>query len=413
MTEHAEPADWTGRRFEVTAGPVAHGGHCVARVSGRVVFVRHALPSERVLAEVTEDHGGSYCRADAVRVLAAAPDRVDPPCPVARPGGCGGCDWQHASAAAQRELKAVVVAEQLRRLAGLEWPVRVEPLPGGVLGWRTRVRLVVDGHGRPGFRAHRSHRVVPVPGGCPITVPGALDGVLAGTWRPGAELEVVRDAAGEVHVTELPPARDRRARPRRVAGSDVVTERAAGREWRLATHGFWQVHPAAADTLAAVVGEWAAAPGGGVAWDLYGGVGLFAAVLADQVGADGSVLVVEASRRAVADGAANLADLPQVRFATGPVDRVLARPDLAGERPDVVVLDPPRKGAGRAVVGAIAGRAPARVVYVACDPAALARDVALFAGHGYALTAVRAFDAFPMTHHVESVALLAPSPDVN
>jgi tRNA/tmRNA/rRNA uracil-C5-methylase (TrmA/RlmC/RlmD family) len=411
VTAPATPEDWTGRRFEVEVGAVAHGGHCVARFAGRVVFVRHALPGERVVAEVTEDHGGSYCRADAVEVLAASPDRVDPPCPVARPGGCGGCDWQHASAAAQRRLKAAVVAEQLHRLAGLDRPVRVEPLPapGGdeLLGWRTRVRVVTDGRGRGGFRAHRSHRVVPV-AGCPITVPGALDGVLDRTWRPGAEVEVVRDAAGETHVTELPPA-TRRGRPRRVAGGGVVAERAAGRDWRLATHGFWQVHPAAADTLAAVVGEWARAPAGGVAWDLYGGVGLFAAVLAGQVGAGGSVLLVEASRRAVADATANLADLPQVRLVTGPVERVLTGRQAAGERPEVVVLDPPRRGAGRAVVDAIVDRAPARVVYVACDPAALARDVAAFGGHGYSLTALRAFDAFPMTHHVECVALLSRS----
>jgi tRNA/tmRNA/rRNA uracil-C5-methylase (TrmA/RlmC/RlmD family) len=236
---------------------------------------------------------------------------------------------------------------------------------------------------------------------------GALDGVLGRSWQPGRELEVVRDATDEVHITELPPAGAHRGRPSRVTGGETVTERAAGRDWRLATHGFWQVHPAAADTLAAVVGAWAEARPGGVAWDLYGGVGLFAAVLAGQVGATGSVLVVEASRRAVADGTANLADLPQVRFATGPVQRVLADPEMADERPEVVVLDPPRRGAGRAVVDAIAGRAPARVVYVACDPAALARDVAGFAGHGYALTALRAFDAFPMTHHVECVALLA------
>jgi tRNA/tmRNA/rRNA uracil-C5-methylase (TrmA/RlmC/RlmD family) len=255
---------------------------------------------------------------------------------------------------------------------------------------------------------------------CPITVPGALGGVLARTWRPGDEVEVVRDAEGGTHVTQLPPSGVRpggarakaRARPRQVTGGPVVVEHAVGRDWRLATHGFWQVHPSAADTLAEVVGQWAQAPSGGVAWDLYGGVGLFAAVLAGQVGARGEVLVVEASRRAVADGAANLADLPQVRLRAGRVESVLADPELAGTRPDVVVLDPPRKGAGRAVVDAVAGRAPARVVYVACDPAALARDVAAFAGHGYTLSALRAFDAFPMTHHVECVALLTTSSTV-
>jgi tRNA/tmRNA/rRNA uracil-C5-methylase (TrmA/RlmC/RlmD family) len=174
----------------------------------------------------------------------------------------------------------------------------------------------------------------------------------------------------------------------------------------LRADGFWQVHPAAADTFATVVREWAAAPVGGRAWDLYGGVGLFAAVLAEQVGATGSVLLVESARAAVADAEANLADLPQVRCVADRVERIVVR-SPGDDLPDVVVLDPPRRGAGRVVVDAIAGRRPARVVYVACDPAALARDVATFAGHGYRLAELRAFDAFPMTHHVECVALLS------
>jgi tRNA/tmRNA/rRNA uracil-C5-methylase (TrmA/RlmC/RlmD family) len=170
--------------------------------------------------------------------------------------------------------------------------------------------------------------------------------------------------------------------------------------------GFWQVHPAAADTLAGVVGEWAALSPGERAWDLYGGVGLFAAVLAGQVGVTGSVVLVEASRPAVVDAETNLTDLPQVRCVANRVEQAMVNGAVGDESPDVVVLDPPRKGAGRVVVDAIAGRRPARVIYVACDPAALARDVATFAGHSYRLAGLRAFDAFPMTHHVECVALL-------
>ncbi|MGC7098901.1 class I SAM-dependent RNA methyltransferase [Amycolatopsis lurida] len=382
---------WRGRRIELEIGAVAHGGHCVARTEGRVVFVRHGLPGERVVAEITEDKGGSFCRADAVEVLTAAPERVEPPCPLAGPGRCGGCDWQHASPAAQRELKAAVIAEQLQRLAGLERSVEVEELPGGPLGWRTRVRLVAGRDGRAGLRAHRSHRVIPLgDNGCPITVPGALDGVLSRTWRPGTEIEVAADADGQVHVDS----------------AGVAVQHAAGRDWRLDAHGFWQVHPAAADTFAAVVGEWARAPRTGRVWDLYAGVGLFASVLAEQVGERGNVLAVESGGRAVVDGTANLVDLPQVHWRSGLVERVLESLDPDDERPDVVVLDPPRKGAGKAVVDAIAEGSPERVVYVACDPAALARDVATFAEHGYELAELRAFDAFPMTHHVECIALL-------
>jgi tRNA/tmRNA/rRNA uracil-C5-methylase (TrmA/RlmC/RlmD family) len=388
-----------GTEVELAVGPVGHGGFCVARHEGRVVFVRHALPGERVRAVVTEDRGGSYCRADTVAVLDGAAGRVAPPCPAAGPGGCGGCDFQHVDRVVQSELKAQVVAEQLHRIAGLDIPVTVEELPGGPLGWRTRTRLAVDVNGRPGFRAYRSHTVVAVPA-CPLAAPGSLDAVLARRWRPGAELEVVADDSGQVHVAQLRPGR----LPSQVRGSGRIVRQAAGRRWELSAHGFWQVHPAAADALARLVEDLAAAPRGGTAWDLYGGVGLFASVLAGQVGATGSVTVVDSSRRAAADGAAALADLAQVSFVTGRVERALA--ELPGQ-PDVVVLDPPRRGAGRPVAAAVTGRRPARIIHLACDPAALARDVAAYLEGGYRLLALRALDAFPMTHHVECVAALA------
>ncbi|MEQ3552509.1 TRAM domain-containing protein [Pseudonocardia nematodicida] len=386
--------------LEFTVGPVAHGGHCVGRVgddraddpTGRVVFVRHALPGERVRAVVTEDAGGSYCRADAVAVLEASPDRVEPPCSWAGPGGCGGCDFQHATPEAQRRLKTAVLREQLARLAAPAAPlstvpfdaVEVEELPGGPLGWRTRVRLAVDDAGVPGLRAHRSHDVCEI-GDCPLVPGGALAEVLERRFRPGSEVDVTVHDDGAARV-----------------GSGA-TAHAAGRTWELSAGTFWQVHPALPDTLAAVVGEWADVPAGGVAWDLYGGVGLLASVLAGQAGPDGTVLVVESAPSAVADGAAALADLPQVEFVQGRAEREIARlrPD-----PDVVVTDPPRTGLGRAAVRALTGRGPQRVVHVACDPAALGRDLALFAEYGYRVAGLRAFDAFPMTHHLEAVALL-------
>jgi tRNA/tmRNA/rRNA uracil-C5-methylase (TrmA/RlmC/RlmD family) len=383
---------WLGRRFEVEVGPVAHGGHCVARHEGRVVFVRHTLPGERVLVSVTEDRGGSFCRGDAVSVLTQSPDRVEPSCPVAVPGGCGGCDWQHASWEAQRSLKAAVVAEQLSRLAKVSMPVTVEELPGGPLRWRTRVRLTVDGSGQPGFFAHRSHRVVPV-SDCPISAYGTVDEVAGQSWPPGASLTVAVDAHASTLVS--------------VDGSstDVAVERAARREWRVSPDGFWQAHPDAADVYAEVVESWSDLRAGESAWDLYAGVGLFASVLATQVGETGHVMAVESYRPAAEEAASNLADLSQVRVFAGKVEAVLRAG--AGPDPDVVVLDPPRKGAGREVVEAIAARAARRVLYVACDPAALARDVATFQSHGFTLERLRAFDAFPMTHHVECVALLS------
>ncbi|SDG97879.1 23S rRNA m(5)U-1939 methyltransferase [Pseudonocardia oroxyli] len=374
--------DWTDRVLDVEVGPVAHGGHCVARHEGRVLFVRHSLPGERVRAVVTDDQGGSFALADAISVLEPSPDRVAAPCTWARAGGCGGCDFQHVEPAAQRDLKTTVLREQLSRLGGVESDVVVEELPGGPLGWRQRLRLAVDDAGRAGLRAHHSHEVVPV-ADCLLAPSGMLPDLLEQRWPPNGHLEVAVDATGE----------------RRLGSASV--QHAAGRDWELSPGAFWQVHPELADTLADVVRDWAAAPRGGVAWDLYGGVGLFAAVLAAQVGPQGSVTVVEASTQAVADGRRALADLRQVDFRAGRVERVIAGlPD-----PAVVVADPPRKGLQKRMVTEITERAPERVVYVACDPAALGRDVRLFRERGYGLTRIRSFDAFPMTHHMESVAL--------
>jgi tRNA/tmRNA/rRNA uracil-C5-methylase (TrmA/RlmC/RlmD family) len=412
MSEPAPELD--AALLELDVGSVAHGGHCVARADdGRVVFVRHALPGERVVARVTEQRRG-YLRADALDVLAASPDRVTAPCPWAGPDRCGGCDFQHVAPSAQRELKTAVVREQLTRLGGLtadevdRLDVRVEALPdagaAGGLGWRTRVRYTVDSTGRAGLLKHRSHEVVPVDR-CLIAHPavraaavGAAP-VLGPAWPDAEAVEVVASAAGEVTVL------DHRAgvRPAVVSGPAAVHERAVGREWTVPAETFWQVHPAAADTLAdAVVAALDPRPGER-AWDLYGGVGLFAAALAPRLAPGGSVTLVEGDPRAA--GAARH-NVPGVSVVRSDVERALPRLPA----PDVVVLDPPRSGAGRRVVAALVDRAPRAVAYVACDPAALARDVRTFRDAGWRLAGLTGYDLFPMTHHVECVARLTPPP---
>jgi tRNA/tmRNA/rRNA uracil-C5-methylase (TrmA/RlmC/RlmD family) len=182
-------------------------------------------------------------------------------------------------------------------------------------------------------------------------------------------------------------------------------EQAVGRRWQVTGSGFWQVHPGAADALVSAVLDGLEPRRAERALDLYAGVGLFSAGLAAAVGPGGHVLAVESDEVAAVDATANLADLPHVAVLRERVDRVLAGPAVRAA--DIVVLDPPRTGARRDVVAALAGLSPRAVAYVACDPAALARDVAFFAGHGYELASLRAFDLFPMTHHVECVAILA------
>ncbi|WP_442934182.1 class I SAM-dependent RNA methyltransferase [Micromonospora sp. CPCC 205539] len=396
-------------RVELTVDAVAPGGHCVARVDGQVVFVRHALPGERVVVEVTEVHKG-FVRADAVTVLEPSPDRVEPPCPYAKPGLCGGCDLQHVAPDAQLAWKTAVVREQLVRLGGLtdaeleQLVIQVEALPGGSLGWRSRVRYAVDAADRAGLLKHRSHEVVPIDR-CLIAHPAIQQlPVLTPTgahWPAADAVETVASTGGDVTVAEV-----RHGVTTQVSGPTVVREVAAGRDWTLPASAFWQVHPAAAETLVTAVLELLDPRPGESAWDLYGGAGLFAAALADRVGT-GRVTLVEAAEQSVAAARENLADLPRVEVVAAKVETALARRRITGPV-DVVVLDPPRAGAGAPVVRALAAVGPRAIAYVACDPAAFARDVRTFTGLGWRLAALRGFDLFPMTQHVELVGLLLP-----
>lgn len=404
-----------GDQVTVTPEAVAHGGHCVARHDGQVVFVRHTLPGEQVVAEITEARRG-YARADAVRVLSPSLQRVSAPCPYARPGTCGGCDLQHVAPAEQRRWKAAVVAEQLRRLGGLSQAevaalqVRVERLPGrtasdGMLGWRTRVRYTVDTDGRAGLLAHRSHRVVPVDR-CRIATPAVQQAPVTDRTWPGVEAVTVAAPSTATSAAEVSVWDDRGGTLNHRSGPQAVPEHALGRRWTLPPEVFWQVHPAAADTLAGAVLELLNPRSGERAWDLYGGAGLFSAALAGATGA--AVWLVESSPRAAAAARDNLSDLPQVVVRRARVEGALRRRQLP-QPVDLVVLDPPRSGAGAAVVRAIVAAGPRAVAYVACDPAAFARDVATFRQAGWALSALRAYDCFPMTHHVECVGRLQPA----
>lgn len=399
-----------GHELVLDIGSVAHGGSCVARTDGRVVFVRHTLPGERVRARVTDGTTTSrFLRADAIEVLQASRQRCTPPCPWSGPGRCGGCDWQHTSAAYGRELKAAVVSEQLRRLADIEWTGEVEPVSGDEDGlrWRTRVELATGGAGRAGFRAHRSHEIVPVHD-CVISVPQvAATGIFTEIFdRQVSGVDVAVSSDGSATAVLLPHRGEVPSVTERVAVG------AASHDFEVSARGFWQVHPGAASTFVGEVLRGLAPQSGESVLDLYCGVGLFTRFLADVVGSDGVVLGIEGDARAVADAQPALKAVPQaqivrsdVRDAAAIIQRVL------GTRADLVVLDPPRTGAGRDVIQQVTALAPRAIAYVACDPSALARDIGYAAQAGYEVTSLRAFDAFPMTHHVECIAILTATID--
>ncbi|ADX72786.1 class I SAM-dependent RNA methyltransferase [Pseudarthrobacter phenanthrenivorans] len=435
-------------------GPVAHGGHCVARHEGRVIFVRHGIPGEKVRARLTDaDETAKFWRADVVEVLEASPDRVDHFWHLAdsrRAWGhghppVGGAEFGHITLARQRRLKADVLAEQLKRLAGLEsvpgWDGGSVEAVGGAsdggngLGWRTRASFSVTPGGKLGMHAHRSGHIVPV-----REMPLAVDAInelrlwdidLQGVER----VEVAAPANGSRPLVLLAPAAG--TRPKRLAaiaaqlpadvsvasldpesaaveqlrGRTWVQETAAGHDYRVTGAGFWQIHRDAPEALVGAVTQFLQGGGylhpGAVVADLYAGAGLFTAVLADAVGETGSVLSVEGAAGTSRDARKNLHAAPQVEIVQGRVERVLR------QKPrnfDALILDPPRAGAGKAVVNQLLAAHPRAIAYVSCDPASFARDVGYFRQAGWELSGLRALDLYPHTHHLETVALLAPRP---
>ena len=381
----------------LTIGDIAHGGHCVARHHGRVIFVRHAIPGEVVRARLTQV-AARFARADATEILEPSPHRVSPRCSIA--GRCGGCDFQHIDTAYQRELKRRVVAELLGHLATYEFTGQVEPAEPADFGWRTRMRYHITGDGRPGLRAHRSSEVIALPeAGCAVArkeIDGHRDPTLGpprdwamltpSTASAKGEIIAAVSASGAVCAARgaLPP---------------TLLEHAAGRDFRVVPDGFWQSHTRAPEILVSALLEALQPNAGETAFDLFCGVGLFAAALAD---AGCRVWGIEGDRSAVGLARVNV---PEARFRAGDVGRNLHR---LPRQADLVVLDPPRTGAGRGVMAAISAMRARSIAYVACDPAALGRDLRVAQDAGLRVVSVRAFDLFPMTHHVECLATLEP-----
>ncbi len=362
----------------IQVGAVAHGGHFVARYEGQVIFVRGSDTGEVVDVRITETNR-RFARGETIAVHQPSSHRVTPPCPVA--GRCGGCDFQHLSVERVRQLKGAVVAEQLRHLAGIEFTAEVVPVDPTPFGWRSRMRYHYNAQGQAGLRAHRSTRVVALPEqGCLLACESLA---VPPPWSPGTELLAVAADSGTVFAP---------------AGShDRVRQDVGGRSFEVDLDGFWQAHVRAPEVLTAAVMEGLEPHDGEMAADLYCGVGLFAGAMAD---AGVSVLGIEGDRTAVELARHNV---PSGSFLAGDVATLV---DRLPTTLDLAVLDPPRSGAGTDVMAAVLGRSPRAVAYVACDPAALGRDLRQAIQVGYEVAAVTAFDLFPLTHHIECVAIL-------
>lgn len=413
---NAEPVD-------VALHGLTHGGEAVGRLpNGKVCFVPYAIPGERVRVEIVEEHP-RWARARLVEVLEASPDRVDPPCPYFGPDRCGGCVLQHVAPARQAAMKRRVVVEQLERIGKVVDPPVDDTVTIAASGYRNQARFAVDADGRLGFRAPGSHDVVPVDR-CLLLHPAtqALRDEAGDDWAGVEEVGVRSALAGDGSamvvqpgadaLPELPAGstpvalRDSLGQTHALRGDPIITERVAGFSFRVSVDSFLQSSTAGAEMLVSLVREAAAVRPGDALADLYAGVGLFARPLA----ADGATVVaVESNPCACDDAAANLSGTTaSVRCADvePALERFLTESADAPHGPvfDVVVLDPPRRGAGRTVCGRIALLRPRTVVYVSCDPAALARDARALVDAGYVLTRAVPVDQFAQTAHVETVA---------
>ncbi|WP_157421660.1 class I SAM-dependent RNA methyltransferase [Agromyces sp. Leaf222] len=419
------PVKTDGPVLELDVERIAHGGVAVAHHEGRVVFVADAIPGERVMARVTDAAHDRFWRADTLEVLAASADRrahvwAEAGVDRAPERRAGGAEFGHIAPERQRALKAEVLADALRRMGGVEREVEVLPvdpeLAPGVradgTGWRTRVRLQVADDGTVGPFAARSHTVVPV-ASLPLAVDELADlAPLADRFAGARTIDLVAPSGADPQVI-VTDERERMPRGQRPVTTEVVGDRS----FAVDRDGFWQVHRGAAATLSKAVQDLVDPDRfdpRAANLDLYGGVGLLAAAIGDRFGETVRITSVESDERATMHAGDNLAEWVGARAVTARVDRYLAslesdagQGERARLRDATVVLDPPRSGAGRDVVDRLAALRPRQLVYVACDPVALARDIGLLRAHGYELEDLQAFDLFPNTHHVEAVARLA------
>ena len=380
-----------GDRITVEIGPIAHGGHFIARYKGQVVFVRYGITGEEAVVEITST-SSKLARGDAIEILKPSKDRVVPPCKYAVPGGCGGCDFQHIEISAQLELKRSVIREQFSRLGRIEMDLDVLPAePTNGLHWRTRMDFAISKNGKPGLYSARSKEVTEIDQ-CLIAVEAINDpAMFSRSWKGDDRLEVAVSSSGEKNVSRG---------GRSISGPTQLHEVVGEHTYEISPTSFWQSHSAAPKTLTKLVMDLMALRPGDQVCDLYGGVGLFTAPMAEDVGDIGKVHLIESSHRATQDALKMFEKSKNVVVHSGRVEQKLPLIN----RVDVILLDPPRTGAGDMVVKQMIAKKPRTIVYVSCDPASLARDARALEEGGYHLNHIVGFDLFPMTQHVECVA---------
>ncbi len=378
---------------------VAHGGVFIARHDQKVVFVSGALPGETVSAKVTQDTK-SYLRAETLEVLEPSEHRVKHFWKAAL-RGAGGAEFGHISLPYQRVLKTEVLREALSRMAGIENSVTVEAVPGddehNGLRYRTRAQLNVDESGTAGPSKIRTNEIV-FTRDLPLAVKEIEElGLHLKNFNGVEKIRIASSNTGNLQWMV----------DKKINGDGTLIERVSGRTFWLSPGSFWQAHGGAPELLTSCVIDFARELDFNPQkqnLDLYSGAGLFSATIS-TVFPDAKFLAVESSKQAIEDGEKSTHDLANLRFHQADVLKYL-RSQTAGTF-DTIILDPPRSGAANKVVEQLVRLNPRNLIYVACDPVALARDLKTLGAAGYKLQQIRAFDIFPHTHHFETVVALS------
>ncbi len=398
MESNAQERLKVGEVIEVQIGPVAHGGHFVARYNGQVIFVRHGITDELVKIKITSV-SSKIAHADVIEVLKSSENRVSPPCKYA--GSCGGCDFQHIDINSQREYKCAIIKEQFLRIGKMDldalgFDLKVQALePTNGLHWRTRMDFAVSPQGGIGFFGARSNEVIEIKD-CLIADERMNVAELSGrSWKSDARVEVAVSSTNEISVMRS---------GRSISGPTQIVEQVGGNSFKISPVSFWQSHKAAPVELTKAVLVLLGVKNGDNVCDLYSGVGLFAAAILKEVGDRGFVTLIESDKTAVIDARKIFLNKENVKILQGLVAQQLP----IVKRADLILLDPPRTGAGEIVIQQMVKFRPRKIVYVACDPAALARDAKTLEESGYKLDHIQAFDLFPMTQHIECVAGFSP-----
>ena len=373
-------------------GAIAHGGHFIARHNGQVIFVRHALTDEVAVVKITSVNS-KIAFGDAIEILKFSKDRVTSPCKFAGPGNCGGCDFQHISITAQIKFKEFIIHDQLKRIANIDTEVNVISVESDSgLNWRTRFDFSISEKGKIGLYSSSTKNITEIDE-CLLAVNtiNELD-IFKRKWKGLDRLKVSRSSSNQINIHRS---------GKNLSGPTQLNEIIGENLYNISPGSFWQSHKNAPKILIEKVIEFAKLRLGDCVCDLYGGVGLFSVPILKKIGSKGKVHLIESDKSCIKDARKIFEKNENAIIHFGKVEQKIGKI----KNIDVVILDPPRNGAGKQVINQIIDKNPRSIIYVSCDPASLARDTKILLANTYSLDKIIGIDLFPMTKHIECISL--------